>query len=101
MILGPGSAKDVPDRSRLFRNKRRATIPTMGLDANLERLWRVRRRHDHIDAVLASRDSCWELRFLRNDRLMLAWCHEEREAACADADARLRELQRAGWNTHW
>jgi len=73
----------------------------MGLDTNLERLWRVRRRHDHIDAVLASRDSCWELRFLRNDRLMLAWCHEERAAACADADARLRELQRAGWNTHW
>jgi hypothetical protein len=73
----------------------------MSLDPNLERLWRVRRRHDHIDAVLSARGSCWELRFLRNDRLMLAWCHERRETACLDADERLHELQRAGWNTHW
>jgi hypothetical protein len=73
----------------------------MGLDANLERLWRVRRRHDHLDAVLSAQGSCWELRFFRNDRLMLARCHERRETACVEADERLRELQRAGWNTHW
>jgi hypothetical protein len=71
----------------------------MGPDANIERLWRVRRRHDHIDAVLSARGSCWELRFLRNDRLMLAWPHERRETACADAEELLSELQLAGWHT--
>ena len=89
------------DDSRLSRNKWRATIQEMGLDTNLERLGRVRRRHDHIDAVLSARDSWWELRFLRNDRLLLALCHELRETARVEAAERLRELQRAGWNTHW
>jgi hypothetical protein len=51
--------------------------------------------------VLSAQGSCWELRFFRNDRLMLARCHERRETACVEADERLRELQRAGWNTHW
>jgi hypothetical protein len=78
-----------------------ATITRMGLDTNLERLWRVRSRHDHIDAMLSGRASRWELQFLYNDRLMLAWCHERRETACGVAAERLRELQRAGWNTHW
>ncbi len=66
-----------------------------------ERLWRVRHRHDHIDAVLRSREFHWDLRFIRNERVLLTRRYERRDAACADADHRLRELQRAGWNTHW
>jgi hypothetical protein len=70
-------------------------------DDHFERLWRVRRRHDRIDALLRSRGSQWDLRFLRNDRILLTRRHERRESACAEADGRLRDLQRAGWNTHW
>jgi len=66
-----------------------------------ERLWRVRRRHGHIDALLRSRGPMWDLRFTRNDRVLITQEFANRESACAAADARLRELQRAGWNTHW
>ena len=66
-----------------------------------DRLWRLRRRHDHIDAVLRKRGAQWELRFLRNDRLILTRRYERRDLADAEAGARLRDLQRAGWNTHW
>jgi hypothetical protein len=66
-----------------------------------ERIWRVRRRHAHIDALLRPRGRTWELRFTRNDRVLITQEFSEREAACDAADVRLRELQRAGWNMHW
>jgi len=76
------------------------------------RLWRVRRRHDHIDAVLShgssnfevrtsKSDRPWTLEFLRNDRPFLAWRYNDREEAVAEAGARLQELLRAGWTSHW
>ena len=65
------------------------------------RLWRARRRHDHIDAVLSPAGTGWELRFLRNGRLLLSWRFPAADAARAEADARLRSLQRAGWTVHW
>ena len=66
-----------------------------------ERLWRLRRRHVHIDALLRARDGAWDLRFTRNERVLLTQEFPDRESACAAAEARLRELQRAGWTTHW
>lgn len=66
-----------------------------------ERIWRVRRRHAHIDALLRPLGTTWELRFTRNDRVLVTQEFPERDAARAVADARLRELQRAGWNIHW
>jgi len=66
-----------------------------------ERLWRLRRRHAHIDALLRPRDGAWDLRFTRNERVLLTQEFPDRESACAAAEARLRELQRAGWTTHW
>ena len=66
-----------------------------------ERLWRVRRRHDHIDAELRQEDASWRLEFLRNDKPMLAWHYTERTAAQDEADRRLHELQMAGWTVHW
>jgi hypothetical protein len=65
------------------------------------RLWRVRRRHDHIDAELGEDAGAWRLEFLRNDRRLLTWRFADRPAAEAEADRRLRDLQRAGWTLHW
>jgi hypothetical protein len=61
----------------------------------------MRRRHDHIDAVLREVGSVWELSFLRNDRPFLMWRYPDRASAAAEADARLRDLLRAGWTSHW
>jgi hypothetical protein len=66
-----------------------------------DRLWRARRRHDHIDAVLRQEGTTWQLRFFRNDRLFLTWPYLDRTTAVAEAHRRLRELQRAGWTAHW
>jgi hypothetical protein len=66
-----------------------------------DRLWRVRRRHHHIDAVLRPSGPRWELQYFRNDRLLVTRRYEQPDLARADATARLNELQRAGWNTHW
>ncbi len=65
------------------------------------RLWRARRRHDHIDAVLQRAGSGWVLQFSRNDKPMLSRPYARQADARADAVARLKELQRAGWTDHW
>jgi hypothetical protein len=69
------------------------------------RLWRARKRHDHIDAVLShgtsNVDHPWTLEYLRNDTPFLVWRYPDRESAQAEADGRLQELLRAGWNSHW
>ena len=70
-------------------------------EREFERIWRVRRRHAHIDALLRPRGASWDLRFTRNDRVLLTQEFADREAASAAAETRLRDLQRAGWNLHW
>jgi hypothetical protein len=65
------------------------------------RLWRVRKRHNHIDAVLHDTPLGWQLEFSRNDRQMVAWSFDDEQAARREADRHLRELQRAGWTVHW
>lgn len=65
------------------------------------RLWRARRRHDRIDAVLRRAGSMWELRFVRNDRLLVARRFVNQRLARAEAAGRLRDLERAGWVSHW
>jgi hypothetical protein len=66
-----------------------------------QRIWRVRRRHAHIDALLRPRAGVWELRFTRNDRVLITQAFGARAEAIDVADTRLRDLQRAGWTTHW
>jgi hypothetical protein len=66
-----------------------------------QRLWRARRRHDHLDAIVRAAGGRWELQYLLNGRVMLAWRFDSPEAAAADAGERLSALQRAGWNIHW
>ena len=66
-----------------------------------ERLWRVRKRYDHIDAEVWPRGAQWELRITRNGKRLLAWRFPNRDAAWAEAAARLKELERSGWHSHW
>ena len=68
---------------------------------DFQRLWRVRKRYDHIDAEIRRRGAEWELRILRNGRRLLSWRFPDRDAASAEAALRLRELERSGWHTHW
>ena len=66
-----------------------------------DRLWRVRRRHHHIDAVLRKAGSTWRLTFLYDDGELMTWRFDRRKAADGEAARRLAELQRAGWTVHW
>jgi hypothetical protein len=65
------------------------------------RLWRLRRRVDHLDAVLRQTEAGWELTFLLNDRRLMTTTFETRALAHADADVRRKDLVRAGWTLHW
>lgn len=65
------------------------------------RLWRARRRHDHLDAMLAEHDGRWVLQFILNDRVIVSWPFAARDDGAGEAATRLQELQRAGWNVHW
>ena len=65
------------------------------------RLWRVRKRYDHIDAEIRRLDAHWELTISRNGRRLLSWKFADRGAATSEAVSRLRDLERSGWHTHW
>jgi hypothetical protein len=65
------------------------------------RLWRARRRHDRIDAILKRSGRSWAVEFVRNDRPMLTRLCASRASARACAHAHLAELLRAGWTDHW
>jgi hypothetical protein len=73
----------------------------MWQDLTPKRVWRVRKRHDHIDAEIRPRGSEWELRILHNGRRLLSWRFADRDEASAEATARRRELERSGWQSHW
>jgi hypothetical protein len=68
-----------------------------------ERLWRVRKQSVSIDAQLhaSSEGTDFELRFFYDGGLVLARRWPDRTQALAHANERLKDLQRAGWNTHW
>ena len=67
------------------------------------RVWRVRKNHTWIDARLldAAHTGGVELQFFYDGALVVARKWPSRESALADADGQLRDLERAGWNTHW
>ena len=65
------------------------------------RLWRVRKDHTWIDAQVSSGPLGVEVRFLLDGERALSRRFPTRALATADADRRLRDLQRAGWTTHW
>ena len=65
------------------------------------RLWRARKRHDAIDASLEVRDDDVRVTLLLNKRRLWRAEFETEDAAKAAAEAKLKDLQRAGWNVHW
>ena len=66
------------------------------------RVWRVRKDHTWIDARLldAAPDGV-ELQFFYDNALVFARHCPTREEAVATAETYRRNLERAGWNTHW
>ena len=70
---------------------------------DIERVWRVRRNHASIDAQI--RDCATppgvEIHYFYDGAPVFSRQWPTRELALTDASQRLRELQLAGWNTHW
>jgi hypothetical protein len=67
-----------------------------------ERLWRLRRRHAHIDVYLGEDRRGWTLRFvMRNGRHLFEGRFTNRDEAVRAGRARVLELERAGWTSHW
>jgi hypothetical protein len=67
------------------------------------RVWRLRKNSTWLDARL---ENCTDatgvaLHFFRDNALISTRRWPTREDAMADAERQLRELQRAGWNSHW
>jgi len=67
-----------------------------------ERLWRLRKRQQTIDATLRrNRAGLVVLEYTMNGRrLTLRRCASRRQAI-ATATEKRHELERAGWATHW
>ncbi len=68
---------------------------------NVERLWRVRKANTWIDAQVSTDQTVTELRFFLDGERVFSRAFPTRALAAADAEQRLRDLQRAGWTTHW
>ena len=66
-----------------------------------QRLWRVRRQFDQMDAILVKTESDWHLRYILNGEDVMSRAYDDQSAAIDDAGERLKELQRVGWYTHW
>jgi hypothetical protein len=55
-----------------------------------------------MDAQLhATGDGAFELRILYDGEVILTRTWPARESALAQASRILKDIQRAGWNTHW
>jgi hypothetical protein len=67
------------------------------------RVWRLRKHSTWLDARLSEKagNAGVELQFFRDNTLISSRRWPSREEAMADAERQLRELERAGWNTHW
>jgi hypothetical protein len=69
-----------------------------------ERLWRVRKHADTLEALVrsdATDERGVELVFVYNGHVLYSRSCRTRTEAESDATDRLRQLQRAGWATHW
>ena len=65
------------------------------------RLWRARKRHDAIDAMLDVRKDDVRVTLVLNQRRLWRAEFETKAAAMRAVEAKLKDLQRAGWNVHW
>jgi len=65
------------------------------------RLWRVRKNHTWIDAQVSDGPEAVVVHFFVDGEPIVTRRFPTRALATEDADHRLRDLQRAGWTTHW
>jgi len=67
------------------------------------RLWRVRKRQHSVDAIVREADGDTEvtLEFVMNGKRVTARKWPSRAAAVRAATEKRKELERAGWATHW
>ncbi|HEV8346986.1 MAG TPA: hypothetical protein VGQ16_10450 [Vicinamibacterales bacterium] len=63
-----------------------------------ERLWRLRKRQQSIDAILRDRVM---LEFVLNGKRVTIRRWPSRAQAVRAATEKRKELERAGWATHW
>lgn len=68
-----------------------------------QRLWRLRKLHDSVDAELKERegDSEVEVLFFYNGAFSYSRQLPSRALAVAEASAKRAELEREGWMFHW
>ena len=65
------------------------------------RLWRLRKLHDQVDAILVDHDDGVELQFRLNGVPTNARRFGDRDAARSVAAEKRLELERGGWMAHW
>ena len=67
------------------------------------RVWRVRRSHASIDVQLRECESATgvEIQYFYDGLPVYSRQWATRELALQEAHQKLRDLQRAGWSTHW
>jgi hypothetical protein len=71
-------------------------------DSFAERIWRLRKRQHRIDAVLrATGEGGCALEFTMNGRRLTVRNCVSRAHAVKAATEQRKELERAGWTTHW
>jgi hypothetical protein len=69
-----------------------------------ERLWRVRKRQQSIDAIVRDGpgdDGQVTLEFVMNGKRVTSRRWPSRSQAVQAATEKRKELERAGWATHW
>ena len=78
-------------------------LQVVGPGAARRRLWRLRKVHRHIDAELYEDETSHEaeVRIVYDDLVIYTRRWSTRQEAAADAHARLADLERAGWTSHW
>jgi len=66
-----------------------------------ERIWRLRKRHHQVDALLRVDEEGVEIRFLYDGTLTYSRRWPARAIALAHAAEKREELERSGWTMHW
>ena len=67
-----------------------------------QRIWRMRKLHQSIDAELHEAiDGSVEVHYLLNGEFIYARRYPNRELALAEAAVKRAELERDGWAFHW
>jgi hypothetical protein len=67
-----------------------------------ERLWRLRKMHDQIDAVLRDHGhEGVEIEFFYNGERLYGRRWAARQPGVSDAAGKRAELERGGWSSHW